>query len=139
MPPACAALARRYRRTVYARALDTGKRRIASARAMRGDGYEGPVIVKTNFNCFGLPEREGRERAMPRLLRSAMRRAAPAVGRLPWWISGNVGSASHPVVAMKRMVPASIWFDPRFVVRRYAPERAGDGEPPWRNSGFSDP
>jgi len=49
-------LAGRYRRTVNGRVVDIGKRAFSAHIVRPGDGYEGPVIVKTERNYGGRPE-----------------------------------------------------------------------------------
>lgn len=130
VPEAYTLLARRYPRVLNGNVLDIGKRRLAFARVVRGDGYGGPVIVKTDRNHFGLPERELRhclrEASRPRWLRAARRMVAKLEDALPWWVSGHVGHDQYPVLASARDVPPTVWLDRRFVVDRFVPERAGD-------------
>ncbi len=79
----------------------------------RGDGWEGPVIVKTDANCGGLPE-----------LRWAQREAAK--GR-----RADVGLRSfagpYPLYDSPSRVPPEVWEDSQLLVERFLPERHGDG------------
>lgn len=130
VPKAYHRLAQRYPRVLNGTIVDIGKRHLDFVRVGRGDGYAGPVIVKTDRNHFGLPERELRHRlreaSRPRWLRAARRMTAKLAVALPWWVTGNVGHERYPVLASPREVPPTVWFDPRFVVDRFVPERAGD-------------
>ncbi len=130
VPAAYARLAAAYPRVVNGAVLDIGKRRLEELRVRRGDGWRGPVIVKTDRNHFGLPERELadalRRASGPRWWGGARRSLARLARRLPWWITGDVGVEHYPVFDSAAAVPATVWFDRRFAVDRFVPERAGD-------------
>lgn len=101
---------------------DISKRKWSGQLLARGDGWAGPVIIKTDLNCFGAPERIHFSRA-GRLTR--LRRALGL--RLP-------GGARRwardfgPYQILDRLtdVPAWVWREPALVVERYLPERDGD-------------
>ena len=97
---------------------DISKRRISRNLVLATDGFEGPVIVKTNANCGGIPEYVGAglggkilAHVRPLFERSRIRRIAPG---------------KYPVYATKREVPDAVWSDPNLVVEKFIPEREGD-------------
>jgi hypothetical protein len=115
------ALARRYPRVVNGRVRDIGKRSFAGAPAADRD-FPGPVIVKTARNCGGEPE-------LGALVRRGglMGLAARVLWRLPPQLSGRLDPQDYPIYGSGRAVPAWFFFDPRFVVQRYLPERWNGG------------
>lgn len=96
-----------YPRVLNASVVDISKRRISRHLVHKGDGYEGPVIVKTNENYGGLQElRLHYGSRLPRAL---------VIDRLRYRL---VRSASE--------IPEQVWNDPTWVVERLLWERAGD-------------
>jgi hypothetical protein len=81
------ACVRAYPRTINAAVVDISKSAVSEHLVRPGDGYDGPVIVKTTWNCGGMRERQlARRRASPvaRLARADLlllpdprRRASP--------------------------------------------------------------
>jgi hypothetical protein len=114
VPPAYAALARHYPRRLNAGVLDIAKRRVADGLVAPGDGYDGPVIVKTDLNHGGLPERRLRRGLLARL-----------VERLPGRWSGRLPAGAYRVYARRALVPAWVWRRPELVVQRFLVERHG--------------
>jgi hypothetical protein len=114
-------LARRYRRTVNGCVVDIGKRAFSAHIVRPGDGYEGPVIVKTERNYGGRPE-----------ARFAARRSvwARAVGhakrKLPWRLVHELPADAYPIFASPREVPPGVWRNPNLLVQRLLCERHGD-------------
>jgi hypothetical protein len=114
VPPAYAALAQRYPRCLNAGVLDIAKRSIADGLVLPGDGYEGPVIVKTDLNHGGLPERRLR------------RGLANWLGqRLPGRWSGRPPGGVYRVYERRALVPAWVWRRPELVAQRFLAERHG--------------
>lgn len=108
----------RFAKTVNFQTLDISKRAVCSHIVRRGDGYDGPVIVKTDRNCAGI-----REAALAR--RSLMRRVARSIHRrLPWQVRAELGGKSYPVFDSVKDVPWIVWRNPWLVVERFKPERA---------------
>jgi hypothetical protein len=97
---------------------DISKRRISANIVRPNDGYDGPVIVKTDLNFGGWPERDLRVRASPRA------RLFERFGRLlPWYLTGRVHPARYRIYPTVAAVPWPVWRNPRLVVERYRPER----------------
>jgi hypothetical protein len=82
----------------------------------RGDGYQGPVIVKTDENFGGVTERRvgGRRGLLKRLLSSR---------RLPWSWSARLDPYDYPIFESPRQVPLAVWFNSRLVVQKFLCER----------------
>lgn len=113
------ALSRTYPRALNARVVDISKERISRALVRRGDGYAGPVIVKTNANAAGLMEAKSAMKA------GGWRRVAQSVRRrLPWWLRAEL--ADYPNFATATEVPRAVWFNRDLVVERFQPEREGE-------------
>lgn len=102
------------------RAVDISKRAISRYLVARDSGYDGPVILKTDLNCGGIPELvHGRGSIAGRL-------AAHARRRLPWMLAGVLEPDEYKVYPNLAAVPWSVWRNRRFVVERFLPEREGD-------------
>jgi hypothetical protein len=82
---------------------DVSKRRISRNLVRPGDGWDGPVIVKTDRNHGGLPE------SRRRLLRRR----------------DGMDPLRYPVYRAAAEVPAGAFRDPRLVVERFLPELEG--------------
>jgi hypothetical protein len=96
--------------------VDISKRTISSNLIERDSDYQGPVIVKTDLNYGGVPERvrEGRP-----LLERAKNRAKRA---LPWPWSGVVPEGGYPVFESPSEVPKAVWTSSDWVVEKFQPE-----------------
>jgi hypothetical protein len=97
---------------------DISKRFISRNLVSATDGFEGPVIVKTNDNCGGNPEYDRADiggkilaRVQPLFGRSRMHRIAPG---------------KYPVYPSVQDVPNLVWNDSNLVVEKFIPEREGD-------------
>lgn len=105
------------REAVNGRVTDISKRHISSNLVRSWSDDAGPVIVKSNLNYGGQPE----------LCRIAAR--FPLLGRLaralPWSITGVLSPESYPVFNRASDVPWLARINPRLVVERFLPERAG--------------
>lgn len=102
--------------------LDISKRLHSSNLLSRDDAWDGPVIVKTDLNHFGLPERAD----MPN---GPAATTAPASDQKesvsPWQISRRLPDRHYPMLPSIREVPDWVWDDPCLVVERFLPEREG--------------
>ncbi len=107
------ALARRYPVAINFGARDISKRRIGKGIVNRGDPWTGPVIVKTDLNCFGQAEVTANARA------AIMGRPTPyaATPRLN----------HYPILNSLSEVPDAVWKDHGLVVQRFLPERDPEG------------
>jgi hypothetical protein len=120
VPAAYRALAARFPVTINGRVDDISKSKVSTHLVRRGDGYDGPVIVKTNLNYGGRPERW--------LTRSASRLGRLRLkieSRLPWTWSGALDVADYQIYERTSDVPRVVWSNSRLSVQRYLPERDG--------------
>jgi hypothetical protein len=107
--------------------VDISKKRISSLLVHSGDGYRGPVIVKSNENYGGRPEL--------RLLGDVRKHGLPAwrdrLGRLRNRLGlgfdprGRLDPSRYPIFASPDELPAGTFESPEFVVERFVPERDG--------------
>jgi hypothetical protein len=112
------AAAGRHPNVINGKVVDISKRAISRHLVRRGDGYDGPVIVKTDRNSGGVRER-----------RLADRRRRPARyvqrlrDRLPWPFRSHLDTGGYPVFESAAAVPRAVWFNPALLVERFLPER----------------
>lgn len=104
VPPDYVRALQQYPRVVNGALLDISKRSISSELVTRGNGYEGPVIVKSDSNCGGVAEAVVARR---RGLRSRVH--------------------GYQVFGRCCDVPQGVWSDPALVVERFLPERVFGG------------
>lgn len=92
-------------------AVDIRKRLVSRNLVLPGDGWWGPVIVKTDLNCNGVPEivAELRRRRALHLPEDA----APQT--IAYTVYPHVGE-----------VPATVWSARDLIVERFLPEREGE-------------
>ncbi|MCW5716111.1 MAG: hypothetical protein KIT43_16480 [Bauldia sp.] len=112
-------LARRYARTINGRVTDIRKRVYSSLALTRVSSHSGPVIVKTNLNYGGKPERT----LHPNYVVRAYHRLRGMGLRFLTGAREGVGYRVYPSMAS---VPALVWFDPYLLVEKFLPERVDD-------------
>ena len=111
-----------YPRCVNGAAPAIAKRRISRHLLGAEDAYDGPVLVKTDLNHAGVPERRlalasaGRWRRLVERLR----RALP-----PAW-TGCLRDDRYLLFERRSQVPDWVWRAPGLVVERFLVERRGD-------------
>lgn len=111
-------------RVINGSALDISKRRVGVTPLTPDSGWSGPVILKTDANFYGLPERAAASRHLPFVLQVARRLAARLV---PWRLARRLPPDRYPILPHLSEVPAWVWQDPSLVVQPFTPEREGDG------------
>lgn len=118
VPDRYAAFARRYPRTVNAGVLDIRKRRFSTLALSEPGSYRGEVIVKTDLNAGGEPERAVglTRRALARLARAAGVWPRPRAGTPP----------VYKVYRSPEAVPRRYFRGSDYVVERFLPERRGE-------------
>lgn len=99
--------------------LDISKSSFSSLRLLPEDRWNGPVIVKSNLNCFGEPERKLHR---PSLLQRFQRKLA----RTSWQTARRLPPNDYPVLAGLADVPDWVWSHEDIIVERFMPERVGD-------------
>jgi hypothetical protein len=103
-------------RVVNGAALDIRKRQVSRNLVAPGDGWDGPVIVKTDLNCGGMPEHAA--------LQTAQRLGARVdLAAVPMAFM----SGAYPILPRAADVPAAVWEQPGLVVERFLPERDPHG------------
>lgn len=84
-----------------------------------GDGYGGPVIVKTSLNCGGFPE-------LAMMVETGS--IEPGVRlRRTWRDLQVIDPLNYPIYASPDLVPEGVWENPRLVVQRLRTERDDQG------------
>jgi hypothetical protein len=119
VPPGYLDLARHYPRLLNGRVADISKRRVAEGLVNPGDGYDGPVVVKTDLNHAGKAEL-----ALCGAGKSRLRRTlAAAALRLPGRWTGRLPRGEYQTFSRASAVPGWIWRQPGLVVQRLFEER----------------
>lgn len=111
VPPEYTAFAATYPRCLNLRAVDTSKRSISGAR-LEGEAWDGPVIVKSNYNFKGIPE-----------LRLNL--AREAAGHPPGYPTVD-REFGYQIFESADLVPPELAADPALVIERFLPERECD-------------
>lgn len=122
VPKPYLALARHYPKTINAMVADISKRAISTDLLAEDDDYRGAVMVKTNLNHAGMPERLLRQKA--RGLRGALLRLADRVLPCDWF--GNLPNDQYLVFDSKEAVPRWVWRSRHLVVQPLHVERRGE-------------
>lgn len=123
VPSAYARLARRFPRALNVAVRDIRKRRFSELVVKRPSTHRGAVIVKTNLNGGGSPERWLASR-VPRLTRRGLRQLWRILGWSPR-IERITSAHRYEIYPSADGVPLGIYLDPRFIVERFVPERLG--------------
>ena len=105
--------AARFPAGVNRNAIDIRKRLVSRFPVRPEDDWRGPVIVKSDFNCGGLPERRHNWMAF-------LRKKPPPSP------SSRVFT-SYPIYSSKSEVPDATWSDPGLIVEQFLPERDEKG------------
>lgn len=117
-------LSRRYPRCLNIRVKDIRKRRVSQDLLAEDDDYDGPVVVKTDLNHYGLPERD-----LARSTGGMKARLWQAAGRwLPraWTGALPTDGDTYPLFERRSQVPRWVWRRPELVVERFFTERHGE-------------
>lgn len=106
---------------------DIGKRRLdAGLGVSHHDAYDGPVIVKTDLNAGGVPERVSRRHGQTwpaRLAGTVLDHVFPRRPTGRWWHRDR----TYPIFPNKSAVPSWVWRRTDLLVQRFVPERAARG------------
>jgi hypothetical protein len=118
VPPEYLEFMRQYPLTLNAGVADISKRRISRSLVSRGDGYDGPVIVKTDLNYGGRRESDIAKKS------GSLKRYIHAVRRrLPWSWGAQMGIWDYRIFESATEVPLPVWFNSSLIVERFLPER----------------
>lgn len=114
--------AARYPATVNAGVADIRKSRISTNIVAADEGWRGPVIVKSDLNCGGMPELiRGRPTLVARW--HAGRKLHSMIGRLRGTVSPFQSADDYEIYEDLSSVPQSRVSDRRLVIERFLPER----------------
>ena len=109
VPPEYIEATRRYPVVINGATGDVSKRAISEQLVAQRDGFQGPVIVKTNRNSGGFPEALHAQVAV-----LAGEDPGPPVRYM---------KDRYPIFASPCLVPPAVWNDPDLVVERFLPEK----------------
>lgn len=114
-------LSKRYPTVLNVNTTDISKRHVSRQLLKANDHYSGPVIVKTDANCGGGPERKIRYKApLIGLFRRILDR------QRHWTTTGIIKSCNYPIYQSIDKVPLEVWKNPALVVERFVAERYGE-------------
>jgi hypothetical protein len=105
----------RYPRVLNHHVRDIRKRTFSTLSLGRESEHAGSVIVKTNLNCGGAPERSNHPSRLLRMYHHARH----------CYFRVLTGSWSYRVYPSLGEVPAACFDDPDLLVERFLPERSG--------------
>jgi hypothetical protein len=100
--------------------LDISKRRYSTLLLTPGDDWDGPVIIKSNLNHYGAPEKRLVRRAVIERLRGRL-------ADISWRGVQALPSRSYPILVSIELVPDWVWTSPELLVEKFLPERTRDG------------
>ena len=104
--------------------LDISKTRFSVLRVTENSDWTGAVIIKSDLNHFGAPERK-MERAG--CLKSVCLKVRTHLSWRSWRLARQLPIGCYPVLGRIDDVPAWVWQDPSLIVEKYLPERTSDG------------
>jgi hypothetical protein len=116
-------LAKRYPLALNAFVTDIRKRNFSTLEVTDSPTYDGPVIVKTNLNSGGLPERRIRRNRWPGPIRAAQRALENAFMRSGLSSRADITFATYRAFPTAKDVPPDIFNNPDLIVERFVPER----------------
>lgn len=97
--------------------LDISKRRVSRNLLTRDSSYKGKVIIKTDENALGLPERRSNRSFLRQQARSLLKRAFSwKVTRQIWYYK------DYPICESLDSVPGWVWKRQDLVVEKFLPE-----------------
>jgi hypothetical protein len=123
-----------YPRVINRRVVDIRKSTISTIRVRPGDGWEGPVIVKSDLNYGGYPEM--RLARIDARLRNALKRAGREIRRLgrpragkqsPHLVTAPLNPHHYPVFDHANAVPEAVFRNPALIVERFLREASPEG------------
>lgn len=87
------------------------------------DDWDGPVIVKSDLNCAGIPERK-RDGLSGRFKGKVLKSAKNL--NLNWLTPSIRTALDYRVFDHQKDVPKAYFFSPNLVIEKFIPEREGD-------------
>lgn len=116
VPQAYVDALRRYPSVVNRAAVDIRKRKVSRNLVAPDDGWPGPVVVKTDLNCGGMPEYSALEA-------SHLHGETCEIATTPVAFTDR----PYPILRCAADVPPDAWNHPGVVVERFLPERDARG------------
>lgn len=113
-------------RVINGAVIDISKRFISSNICRAGEAVDGPVIVKTNLNCGGIPEASLRWRTAPPETIIQEKLTSLRNLKTDWSKVSLMQALDYPVFDSVEAVPLEIWTNPNLVVERFVAERKDD-------------
>ncbi|MEM8749161.1 MAG: hypothetical protein AAGF28_02590 [Pseudomonadota bacterium] len=98
--------------------LDISKRRISTNLLSPASDWSGKVIIKTNHNAFGNPEKRDNRGLYGRLRRH--------FARFSWRSARMLPKGLYPILNTLGDVPDWVWRSDELVVEKFLPEMDGD-------------
>ena len=95
--------------------LDISKDIYSTQRVCPDSGWDGPVIVKSTLNYYGVPEWYATKR-------SAMKKMRRYVANRWWQIARMLPSNQYPILPSVRKVPGWVWKQKDLIVERFLPD-----------------
>ncbi|MEO1197057.1 MAG: hypothetical protein AAFX45_12900 [Pseudomonadota bacterium] len=108
-------------RVVNGRALDIRKRGYSQLKLSPHSDWDGPVLIKTDLNSFGGPERVARQSRVADI----MEWPRDQLARWNWKLARRLVPPTYPLLDHVRDVPDWVWHRPDLLVERFMPERDG--------------
>lgn len=102
--------------------LDISKKSYSRLAVNETSDWDGPVIVKSNFNHFGIPEADGAEHRQ-----SPLHRFRAWLAEKDWRMARMLPRGRYPVLERMDEAPQWVWRDPDLLVEKFLPERTEDG------------
>ena len=108
-------------RVVNAKSLDIRKRGYSQLRLTQDSDWDGPVLIKTDLNSFGGPERVARGSRLADILEWPR----DQISRWNWKLGRSIVPPTYPRLETIKDVPAWVWQREDLLVERFMPERDG--------------
>ncbi len=96
--------------------LDISKSSFSTLRLLPDDSWTGPVIIKSDLNCFGKREWKKRKKVF---FEKKQRRLAEK----SWRLARILPPERYPILNALKEVPGWVWKHPEIIVERFMPER----------------
>lgn len=119
VPAGCIPGNPRGRPLINEKILDISKNRISRHILSKNSDYDGPVIVKTDGNCYGTQEL----RRLPLFsIRNLRRKITHSLPGISWKITRELPHKNYPILNNLDEVPEWVWKRRDLVVERFQPE-----------------
>lgn len=93
---------------------DISKRRYSSLLITPDGNWTGPIILKSNLNHYGAPERRDGKTAIGELQRK--------ISTFSWRLARRLPPYEYPILDSVDAIPNWVWCDPDVIVEKFLPE-----------------